>query len=111
MKSAKALGFSLQEIREILPLQDENADACTEVRDLLQAKLSIVQEKKAQLEILEAHLSAAVGKCNQALKQQPKSPGSLPGSPANGRSIPNSGEMKLNRVRQVAARDRRGSRV
>ena len=78
MKSAKGLGFSLPEIRELLLLQDEHADACIEVRDLLGTKLTVVREKKAQLEKLEAHLSAAMRKCNKALKQQPKSPEACP---------------------------------
>ena len=74
VKRAKSLGFSLEEIRGLLILQDEHADVCAEVRDLLQAKLSVVREKKAELEKLESHLSAALLKCNQALKPQPKHP-------------------------------------
>jgi DNA-binding transcriptional MerR regulator len=72
VKRAKALGFSLEETRELLNLQHEHADACAEVRDLLRDKLSVVHEKKAELEKLEAHLSAALRKCNQALRQQSK---------------------------------------
>jgi DNA-binding transcriptional MerR regulator len=73
VKRAKALGFSLGEIRELLVIQDGHADACVEVRDLLQNKLAIVRAKMAELEKLEAHLSTALRKCNQALKrQQPK---------------------------------------
>jgi len=33
---------------------DEHADACLEVRDLVQNKLAIVRAKKAELEKLEA---------------------------------------------------------
>lgn len=72
VKRAKSLGFSLEEIRELLLLQDEHADACAEVRDLLATKLSVVHEKKAELEKLEADLSAALRKCDRALKQEPK---------------------------------------
>jgi MerR family mercuric resistance operon transcriptional regulator len=78
VKRAKALGFSLEEIRELLHLQGEQSGVCVEVRDLLQTKLSTVREKKADLEKLEAHLSDALGKCNRALKQQPKSPAACP---------------------------------
>jgi DNA-binding transcriptional MerR regulator len=70
VKRAKTLGFSLGEIRELLAFQDEHADACVEVRDLLQNKLAIVRNKKAQIERLEAHLSLALRKCNQALKRK-----------------------------------------
>lgn len=70
VKRAKALGFSLGEIRELLVIQDEHTDACVEVRDLVQKKLAIVRDKKAKLENLEAHLSSALRKCNQALKRE-----------------------------------------
>jgi len=70
VKRAKTLGFSLEEIRELLVIHDEHADACVEVRDLVQNKLVIVRDKKAELEKLEAQLSSALRKCNQALKQQ-----------------------------------------
>jgi DNA-binding transcriptional MerR regulator len=71
VKLAKTLGFSLEEIRELLLIHDEHADACVEVRDLVQNKLAIVRDKKAELEKLEAQLSSALRKCNQSLKQQP----------------------------------------
>lgn len=71
IKRAKVLGFSLDEIRELLVIQDGHADACVEVRDLLQNKLAIVRAKMTELEKLEAHLSSALRKCNQSLKRQP----------------------------------------
>jgi MerR family mercuric resistance operon transcriptional regulator len=70
VKRAKTLGFSLEEIRELLVIHDEHADACVGVRDLVQNKLAIVRDKKAELEKLEAQLSSALRKCNQALKRQ-----------------------------------------
>lgn len=70
VKRAKALGFSLGEIRELLAIQDGHADMCVEVRDLVQNKLAIVRDKKAELEKLEAQLSAALRKCNRALKRE-----------------------------------------
>jgi DNA-binding transcriptional MerR regulator len=70
VKGAKALGFSLEEIRELLVIQDEHAGACAEVRDLVQKKLAIVRDKKAEIEKLEAHLSSALRKCNRTLKRQ-----------------------------------------
>lgn len=78
IKRAKDLGFSLKEIRELLVFQDEHADACAEVRDLLRSKLAAVRDKKAELEKLEAHLSGALRKCNRALKQQARPPDSCP---------------------------------
>jgi MerR family transcriptional regulator, mercuric resistance operon regulatory protein len=70
VKRAKALGFSLGEIRELLVIQDGHADACVEVRDLVQNKLAIVRNKKTEIESLEADLSSALRKCNLALKRK-----------------------------------------
>src|ERR1700679_14835 len=71
VKRAKALGFSLVEIRELLVIvQDEHTGACVEVRDLVLKKMVIVRDKKAEIEKLEAHLSSALRKCNRALKLQ-----------------------------------------
>ena len=71
VRRAKALGFSLGEIRDLIIIQDEHADTCVEVRDLLETKLTTVREKMIELQKLEGHLSAALRKCNQALKRQP----------------------------------------
>lgn len=71
VKSAKALGFSLSEIRDLLIIQDEHANACVEVRDLLQNKLTIIRAKMAELERLEVQLSSALRNCNRVLKQEP----------------------------------------
>jgi DNA-binding transcriptional MerR regulator len=104
VKRAKTLGFSLEEIRELLHLQGEQTGVCVEVRDLLQTKLSAVREKKADLEKLEAHLSDALGKCNQALKQQRKSPAACPALRQMSDSRSRSGETKMNSARRVTGR-------
>lgn len=70
VKRAKALGFSLGEIRELLVIQDEPTGACAEVRDLVRKKLAIVRDKRAEIEKLEAHLNSALRKCNRTLKRQ-----------------------------------------
>lgn len=96
VKRAKALGFSLEETRELLLLQDEHADACTEVRDLLRTKLSVVHEKKAELEKLEAHLGAALRKCNRALRQQAEPPETCPALLEMADLRPQTGKSKSN---------------
>jgi DNA-binding transcriptional MerR regulator len=78
IKRAKDLGFSLKEVRELLVFQDEHADACAEVQELLRSKLAAVRDKRAELEKLEAHLSGALRKCNRALKQQSSFPDACP---------------------------------
>ena len=106
VKRAKTLGFSLDEIRELLHLQGEQTGVCVEVRDLLKTKLAALREKKTDLERLEAHLSDALGKCNQALKQQPKSTEACPTLRQMADSRSHTGEMKMNGTRRVAARGR-----
>jgi MerR family mercuric resistance operon transcriptional regulator len=106
VKRAKTLGFSLDEIRELLHLQGEQTGVCVEVRDLLKTKLAALREKKTDLERLEAHLSDALSKCNQALKQQPKSTEACPTLRQMADSRSHTGEMKMNGTRRVAARGR-----
>jgi DNA-binding transcriptional MerR regulator len=69
VRRAKGLGFSLTEIRELLVLQEGNAQTCVEVRDRLQNKLVALLAKKAELESLEAQLRSALRKCDRQLKQ------------------------------------------
>ncbi len=71
VKRAKALGFSLAEIRDLVIIQDEHADACVEMRELLTAKLANVREKMIELQKLEGQLSSALRKCNRALNREP----------------------------------------
>ena len=60
------LGFSLQEIREILLIED-GEDGCAHVRDLVAAKIDQVQKKIAELKQIESHLKKAQKQCNAAL--------------------------------------------
>src|SRR5438128_1213917 len=53
IRRAQELGFSLNEIRELLVLQSEDLTACSHVRDLLQIKLGTVREKILVLQKLE----------------------------------------------------------
>jgi MerR family transcriptional regulator, copper efflux regulator len=69
VKRAKALGFSLGDIRELLVLQAKNNHCCAEVKQRLQSKLAIVLEKRAELEKLEEDLRSALRKCNRQLKE------------------------------------------
>ena len=69
VRRAKSLGFSLAEIRELLVLQEGNAQSCVEVRDRLKNKLLALLAKKAELESLELQLRSALRKCNRQLKQ------------------------------------------
>lgn len=67
IRNAQQLGFSLQEIRELLVLQDRGEHACVHVRELLGQKLVTVREKLAELQKLENSLKASLRKCSRAL--------------------------------------------
>jgi DNA-binding transcriptional MerR regulator len=69
VRRAKGLGFSLTEIRELLLLQEGDAQNCVEVRDRLRNKLAVLLARKAELESLEAQLRSALRKCDRQLKQ------------------------------------------
>lgn len=61
VKSAQQLGFSLDEILDLLRLQD--GTHCDEARGLAELKLINVQQKLAELTRMEAVLAALVRQC------------------------------------------------
>lgn len=68
IQRAQQLGFSLPEIRELLVLQRDDAEACSHVRDLLRAKIATVRNKITELGVLEAQLTRSLRKCERQLK-------------------------------------------
>ncbi|MGH9366489.1 MAG: heavy metal-responsive transcriptional regulator [Thermoanaerobaculia bacterium] len=69
IREAQALGFSLDEIRELLSLRSTGADACSHVRELLEQKLGAVRGKIRQLRNLERGLQEALRQCDAALRR------------------------------------------
>lgn len=68
IRRAQQLGFSIVEIRELLVLQREDGTACSHVRDLLKAKIEIVQKKIGELNALEQQLRKRLCKCEHSLR-------------------------------------------
>lgn len=68
IRKAQDLGFSLQEIRELLLLQGDSAGACVHVRELLDQKLVSVRRKIEELQKLERSLASTLRKCDRELK-------------------------------------------
>lgn len=64
IKSAQRLGFSLEEIAELLKLKD--GAHCREARSLAELKLVSVREKLADLHRIESVLNQLVGCCVSA---------------------------------------------
>lgn len=71
IKSAQRIGFSLDEVSELLALDD--GTHCAEARDLAEQKLRDVRERLRELQRIEAALDGLVDKCC-ASKQQVKCP-------------------------------------
>lgn len=64
------LGFSLQEIKELMGVRADSEHACSAVRQFLKTKLDDVAVKIRELQQLETELKTDLRKCNRALKQQ-----------------------------------------
>ena len=64
------LGFSLEEIKQLMGIRADKAHACASVRQFLKTKLADVTVKIRELRQLEAELKTDLSKCNRALKQQ-----------------------------------------
>lgn len=61
---AKALGFSLQEIRELLSLRiDRDHHPCSEVKELAEAKLASIEKKIAELQRMHQALKRISDQC------------------------------------------------
>jgi len=62
IKEAQKLGFSLDEVAELLSLED--GLHCREVEEIAGHKLAMVRERMAQLGRIENVLAVLVGKCH-----------------------------------------------
>jgi Hg(II)-responsive transcriptional regulator len=65
IRHAKMLGFSLNEIRELLALRVDSIDACDRVRVRTQAKIADIDNKIRSLRQMKAALTRLVGACQR----------------------------------------------
>jgi MerR family copper efflux transcriptional regulator len=63
IRHAKELGFSLNEIRELLALRVNSVDACDRVRERTQAKLADIDQKLRSLKQMKLALSELINAC------------------------------------------------
>ena len=68
VRKAQEWGFSLNQIRELLILRADHVPACSHVKELLDQKLTAVEQKITELRSLELSLKRALRRCNQELK-------------------------------------------
>lgn len=65
IRSAQALGFTLEEIREILELRSEGTPPCNDVRETLATHLETVRNRIRELHSLEADLTQRLAWANR----------------------------------------------
>ncbi|MGB8582066.1 MAG: heavy metal-responsive transcriptional regulator [Candidatus Sulfotelmatobacter sp.] len=70
IKQMQGLGFSLQQIKQLLDLRDRGRYGCEEVSILLKNKLTEIRSKIRELQKLEGELAVDLQKCNRELKQR-----------------------------------------
>jgi Cu(I)-responsive transcriptional regulator len=63
VRRARALGFSLDEIRELLDLAGDKTHACEDVDRIARRHLDDVEAKIAQLQALRRELRRIIGQC------------------------------------------------
>ena len=63
VRRARELGFSLDEVRELMSLADEPDRPCADVDRIARAHLVRVEAKLAQLAALQAELTRIIGAC------------------------------------------------
>ena len=73
IRRAKALGFTLEEIAELLALSDRHAQDMGSVRDTARARLADIEQRMVELQRMQAALSQLVDACpgHGALEQCP----------------------------------------
>lgn len=65
IRNAQALGFTLDEIRDILELRSEGAQPCDDVRDTLTTQLQTVRNRIRELQSLEDDLTRRLAWANR----------------------------------------------
>lgn len=70
IRRVQGLGFKLSEIKSLLRLRENRLRPCAPVRRRLQAKLTEVQQKLADLQKLEHELRSALHSCDKEMRKQ-----------------------------------------
>ncbi len=68
IRRAQQLGFSLDEIRDLLVLRDPGTETCTHVRAVIGKKIAAVRSKLQELTVIEKELAHARAECNLRLR-------------------------------------------
>ena len=69
IRSGQSLGFSLNEIRDLLSVRNGMSAPCADVKRLLERKLLSIRAKIAELNSLEGEIHTALDECKRALRR------------------------------------------
>lgn len=79
IRKAQALGFSLDEIRELLVLKDRSTDSCSHVCALVKEKMAGLRAKRRELKAMETELKRVLAQCRRQMKRhRPNAGGRCP---------------------------------
>ncbi len=70
IRRVQGLGFTLNEVRELLELRRSRLQPCAPVRRRLEQKVGDVRRKLADLQKLERELCAALRRCNKEMRRR-----------------------------------------
>lgn len=66
IKKAQRVGFTLEEVKELISLRAESVDQCRKVKALAEIKLEQIDEKLRSLRTMRSKLRGLVGRCDAA---------------------------------------------
>ena len=70
IRRARNLGFSIEQVHDLLNLSDRRDQSCAEVDALTRSHLAEVERKIADLQALQRELSSMLGQCSQGTISQ-----------------------------------------
>ena len=70
IRRARNLGFSIEQVRDLLALSDRRDQSCAEVDALTRNHLAEVESKIADLQALQRELASMLGQCSQGTISQ-----------------------------------------
>ena len=78
VQACQKLGFSLDEVRELLAMRRSGGHACAQVRVRLENKLAVIRAKIRELAALEHELQKSLAGCRRALRRKASPAGPCP---------------------------------
>ena len=94
IKRAQAVGFTLEEIRELVTFDGQGLTRCRRVRDLVQTELAEFDERLSELRTFRRALLGSLRECDAALSRQIDAECPVVEQGAPGQRAPRRGPLK-----------------